>query len=255
MRQAPIDAAWLPPPEAPQLGPDEVHVWLARLDVAPNALCELLDRTERERAERFHCAEDRRRFMVSHARLRGILGRYLRLTPSHIRFEAGAWGKPALARECAATDIRFNMSHSGELALYAVAAGREVGIDLEAMRSPFRWEDLAKRFFTPGEVAQLHALPDSDRSVAFFDLWTCKEAYTKATGQGLSLPLNRFEVSLSTRQVRSLSDDRPSNASPVRWTLRTLCPGAGYAAAVVFEGPDMKLNLWRWPTDGVARRA
>lgn len=232
-------------------GRDVVHVWKAALDLAEPRVLELektLSQDERDRAARFHFEIDRARFIVGRGILRAILGRYLGVEPHRLRFQYALHGKPALAPGASAHDLRFNAAHSGGMVLYAVTSGREVGIDVERLRPDFATEAIAERFFSPGEVASLRALPVEARLKAFFDCWTRKEAYIKATGHGLSHPLQRFTVSLAPGAAALLgTDDDAREAS--RWSLQELSPGPGYAAALAVEGHGWRLQCWEWTRD------
>lgn len=228
----------------------EVHVWRAALD--PPAACvrglaDTLAADERARADRFVSDRDRSRYIVARGVLRAVLGRCLGLPPGALAFRYSAFGKPALTGDAAATDLRFNVSHAGGLALYAVARGREIGVDLERIRPDFATDEIARRFFSPGEVAALRALGPEHRSRAFFDCWTRKEAYIKARGEGLSRPLDRFEVSLAPGAPAALLATGEDPDEAARWSLRALCPGPGYAAALAVEGQSWHLQCWQWP--------
>ena len=243
------ECCWEPAPPRPRLDGDEVHVWRAALARTPReveALEGLLSEDELRRAGRFHFRRDRANFVVARGTLREILSLYAGPPPRLLRFDYNAFGKPELAGAHAATRVRFNLSHAGGLALYAVAEGREVGVDVEAVRESVSCEELAASFFSRREVAALLALPARDRRGAFFDCWTRKEAYIKARGEGLSLPLDSFDVSLTPGEPAALlrtSDERDAAG----WTLRELTPGDGYAAAVAVEGVGWRLRCWRWP--------
>jgi 4'-phosphopantetheinyl transferase len=243
---------WEPAPQRPQLHCDEVHVWratLSRATVEVEALKGLLSEDELRRAERFHFPHDRTSFVVARGTLREILSLYAGLPPELLRLGYNAFGKPELVGAPGETRVRFNLSHSGGLALYAVAAGREVGVDIEAVRESVPCEELAERFFSRREAAALLALPAGDRRRAFFECWTRKEAYIKARGEGLSLPLDSFDVSLAPGESAALlatRDDRPGAA---RWSMRELRAGTGYAAAVAVEGGGWRLRSWHWPCD------
>ncbi|HJQ31620.1 MAG TPA: 4'-phosphopantetheinyl transferase superfamily protein [Pyrinomonadaceae bacterium] len=248
----PNDSSWELPPPRPALPGEEVHVWRALLDapeVRVRRLLELLAPDERERAARFHFERDRRRFTVARGLLRGILGGYLNSAPEALRFVYGAQGKPALVAEQNPGGLRFNVSHSEGVALFAFARGREVGVDVERVSSRVSCEEIAGRFFSPGEVARLRALPAELREAAFFDCWTRKEAYIKARGEGLSLPLDGFDVSLGPGEPTALLANRLDPAEVARWSLRALAPWPGVAAAVVAEGRGWRLKCWRLPED------
>ena len=247
---SPSEQRWQTPPAVLTLSSQDVHVW--RISLEPDAehvwcLRQLLAADETARADRFHFAKDRRHFIVARGALRVILGRYLGLDPRHLAFSYSAYGKPALATAPAGDWLRFNISHSHELALCAMTRGREVGIDIEHIRANVSSEAIAERYFSPREVAALRALPADLRRAAFFTCWTRKEAYIKARGEGLSFPLDRFDVSLTPGEpaalLRTLGD--PHEAS--RWTLQALAPGPGYIAALAVEGRDWQLACWQWP--------
>jgi len=233
------------------LGGEDVHVWRAALARTPReveALKGLLSEDELSRAERFHFPHDRSNFVVARGTLREILSLYLGLPPELLQFGYSAFGKPELNGAPAETRLRFNLSHAGGLALYAVAAGREVGVDVEVVRESVPCEELAASFFSRREVAALLALPACDRTRAFFECWTRKEAYIKAHGEGLSLPLDSFDVSLAPGEPAALLGTRGGREAS-GWTLRELTPGQGYAAAVAVEGDGRRLRCWRWPCD------
>jgi 4'-phosphopantetheinyl transferase len=240
---------WPAAAKVPPLAGGEVHVWRAALDVSPPELesfHNLLDGPERERAERFHRDEDRRRFIAAHGLVRTLLGRYLDAPPERLQFLAGPWGKPALRRGAEMQDIRFSLSHSGHLALFAFAHGREVGVDIECIQPDFHWEPIAKRFFLPGEFAALSALPEAARGDAFFSFWTCKEACMKATGRGFSLPPDRFEIFWKPDHTPTVSDFPSPAQTARRWALRSLPLGPRRAAAIAAEGDSWNLRFWQW---------
>lgn len=246
---------WLEGPERPLLREGEVHVWRAGLEpggATLRRLWEILSTDEQQRADRFHFQRDRDHFVAARGGLREILGRYTGATPQSLRFSYDSFGKPSLSDsspgvEVGGAPLRFNVSHSGVVALYAVAAGREVGVDVERVREDFAGLDIAKNFFSPHEVAALSALPADERATAFFDCWTRKEAYIKARGQGLSHPLHLFTVSLTPGRPAALLRTEDDPAEAARWSLIELFPGEGYRAALAFEGEVSSLRCWRWP--------
>ncbi len=243
------DPPWSFPPRSLILGKDEVHVWRAALDVKASRVQSLrrtLTADERSRAERFHFPKDSEHFIVARGLLRAILGRYLDVEPSQLRFSYSPYGKPSLARESGAGDLCFNVSHADGLALYAVTRGRDIGIDVERIRADFANEQVAEQFFSPQEVAALRALPGSMQSLAFFNCWTRKEAYIKARGEGLSLPLDQFDVSLTPGVTAALlrTNSDPQEAS--RWRIQELAPGTGYVSAQAVKGHHWRLKCWQW---------
>jgi 4'-phosphopantetheinyl transferase len=243
-------SSWPSPQMHPALASDEVHIWLAHLnqleDRAPSFL-EILAPDERDRASRFHFEKDRVRFILTRGILRTILARYLQSDAAHLSFDYNAYGKPSLAgRAGDAPALHFNLSHAHELALYAFTLQREVGLDLEFIRHDFDCEEIAARFFSEREVAMLCALPASQRVQGFFNCWTRKEAYVKARGQGLSLPLDSFDVSLVPGRPAALLSVSDGTGETQRWRLQELNPAAGYVAAVVVEGIGWRLRCWQW---------
>ena len=242
-------STWCHPPEWLVVKREDVHVWRARLNQPASTVKSfrsILSPDELRRADSFYFEKDRTRFIVARAVLRTILSRYLGVPPRAVRFCYGRHGKPALAEESGGNGLRFNMSHSHELALYAVARDREVGIDLEYIRQDFASQEIARHFFSPREVSTLCALPASMQARAFFNCWTRKEAYIKARGQGLALPLHQFDVSLSPGEPAELLSSRENPQEASRWTLRELAPGDGYVAALAVEGHDWRLNCWQF---------
>lgn len=243
------DLIWLTPPETLALSSDEVHIWRVSLDV--NAVClqrlrHTLAEDELSRAGRFCFWEDRQHFIVARGALRDILGRYLHIASGQLRFSYDAYGKPALISAPGDDALRFNVTHSHGLALYAVARGREVGIDLERIRAGVEYEEIARRFFSPRENAELRACPARMRLDAFFSGWTRKEAYLKARGDGLSIPLDQFEVSLAPDEPARLLKVSGDRSESFRWSLQELSPDPGYVAALAVEGCNWRLTCWQW---------
>jgi 4'-phosphopantetheinyl transferase len=242
-----VDApAWPLVDRIPPLAADEVHVWRFSLHVDDLAerLEPLLAADERERAGRFHFVRDRRRFVVVRGRLRMLLGEYLSTPPADVRLATTALGKPYLAVE-PKSGLRFNLTHSDDESMLAVASGREIGVDVERERCDVEVGDLARRLFAPAEVAALDSLPEEERRPAFYRCWTRKEAYVKALGLGMQVPLNGFAVTLSADHA-ALTDTSHDPTQLRRWTLRGLLPVPGFAAAVAVEGGGWRLFCGRW---------
>jgi len=229
---------------------DEVHVWMAWVSESTAAipvLAELLSSVEKQVAERFLRVADRERYVVAHGILRQLLGRYVGVEPAELVFEAGKFGKPALVLGAELPPVSFNMAHSGDVILYAVAGGRRVGIDVEAVRMDRDLMELAESQFARDEIEALRVLEPIERAAAFYRCWTLKEAYVKARGEGLGFSLKEFSVTFGNREepgVRWVSDD-PQVAE--RWSVFGLSPAPGYAAALVVEGRPMRMlkRLWR----------
>jgi 4'-phosphopantetheinyl transferase len=229
---------WSSPPASLSLQTGEVHVWRLELERPLETFVELLDPDELSRANRFHFEKDRKHFVVARGFLRVLLGRYLDSDPKQLKFTYGAYGKPALPGEDL---LRFNMSHSHGIALYALTEGRDVGVDVEYVRADFTSDDIARRFFSPFEVKSLCGLPTEERVASFFRCWTRKEAYIKALGSGLSHPLDQFDVTLAPSEPAALLRDHREPEASTRWTLRNLEIGEGYVGALAVGGQVHKL--------------
>jgi 4'-phosphopantetheinyl transferase len=243
------DCLWLPPTHHLRLSNDEVHVWRVSLDLpAPHvqSLQQTLAPDELDRTERFHFQIHRQRFIVTRGLLRVILGRYLNIEPNQLHFSYSDYGKPALIPPPAQEALNFNVSHSHELALYAITRNRHIGIDVEYVHPISEIERIAERFFSAQENAVLRTLPQTEKLNAFFKCWTRKEAYIKAKGEGLSAPLDQFDVSLAPGEPARLLNVRGDPQEVSRWSLQELIPGPGYVAALAVEGHDWGLSLWQW---------
>ncbi len=226
----------------------ELHVWLASLEIASQELGEMestLSADEISRARRFYFERDRRNFIGRRGILRAILATYLETKPSALRFLYNEFGKPRLDDSKEARNLSFNLSHSGELALVAVAIDRDVGVDIEFIDNSMPAEEVAKRFFSAKEIAALEALPQSLRLGGFFNCWARKEAYIKARGMGLSIPLDSFDVSLIQGETVTLVGTR--NSSEIsNWKINALNIDSGYAAAVAAAGSDWYVARRHW---------
>ncbi len=238
---------WDAPSAHVPLGEDEVHVWRVCIDAAAADLVSLqtvLTGDEIARARRFVFERDRTRSLVTHAILRLLCGRYLQTSPSLLRFTSNRYGKPALALPD--LPLQFNLSHSANLVLYAFAWRRHLGVDVEYMRSNIDYEELARFCFSPLEQEALDSLSQDTKHQAFYNCWTRKEAYIKARGMGLSLPLDLFDVSLIPGEEAALLWSREDPDEVQRWSMRRLTPGADYAGALVVEGTGWELRCWQW---------
>lgn len=222
------------------LADDEVHTWCMPLNQSADAM-QMLARTlsvdEQARCARFHFERDQRAFVASHGLLRAILGRYLNIEPSRVRFSYGSHGKPALID----SRLRFNLSHAHQRVLIAVTLAREIGADIEHIRPIDDMEQIVARFFSSSERVAFCALPASQKSEAFFSGWTRKEAYLKAIGDGLARPLDTFDVSLTPGAPASLLRVESDAGEVTRWSLLALAPVPGYLAALCVEGHDWHL--------------
>lgn len=239
---------WVAPTAAPKRADDEVHVWRASLssdEVTLRKLESTLAESEKARAVRFIYQKDRDRFISARGILRDLLGSYLQCEPKDVAFSYGLRGKPAVFSGESRHPIRFNLSHSHGLALIGIGSEREIGIDVERIRPEFAGEEIAKRYFSTNEIAELTRLPAELRTEGFFLCWTRKEAYIKATGDGLYIPVDSFDVSLSPGRPATLSSVDASH-----WSIGSFNPslvtGPRYAAAVVAQGRDWTPRYFEW---------
>jgi 4'-phosphopantetheinyl transferase len=226
---------------------NEVILWRVDLDalgVDEPRWQRILSPDESARASRFRSPTDRQRFVAARAWLRIILASYLTTDPERLSFCYSKKEKPALGPAYVSSGITFNISHSAGVALLAFARGKEIGVDVEQLRHDFDLEAIARRFFSAHEQEQLSALPAENRFDAFFRCWTRKEAYMKATGEGLSLPLHQFDVSIAEKDLNALLSTRPDSSEAMLWSLREVPAGSSYVAALCVRGHDWKLRDW-----------
>jgi len=225
-----------------ELSPREVHLWTVRLESSESTFAPAfswLSADEAERAGRFRFEKHRRAFVLGRAVLRALAANYLRIAPTDVSFTYGPKGKPALAGAAwplsdTACSLRFNVSNSGDLAAYAFTLDCEIGVDVEHRRRMADIEAIARRFFAPAEVAELMGLAEADRPEGFFNCWTRKEAYIKAVGDGLSVPLNSFQVTLQPGVAARMVGLDGSAAAAERWTLHAFTPAPDYAGAIAY---------------------
>jgi 4'-phosphopantetheinyl transferase len=226
---------WRTTPALP-LAPNEVHVWRVALRAAdPSALLSVLSADEQARANRFMFDHDRSAFIVAHGTLRRILSDYLNVAPESLAFVVGPFGKPSISGSRGTAGLEFNLSHSADLALIAVSRAGPVGVDIERLDSHVEHLDLAEQFFSPAERIALRSLPSElrARTEGFFNAWTRKEAYLKATGHGITRGLHHFDVTLGPNEPAELLADRLDPLAVERWRMAALSCGDGYAAALV----------------------
>jgi 4'-phosphopantetheinyl transferase len=228
-----------------------VQLWTINLDDAPGAFPgveDILDGVEQYQALRFASGQLRTRYIAAHVAVRRILGQSLARNPGDVRLARTANGKPYVAD----APIAFNLSHSGPLAVCAVTRSGHIGVDIEAVRTIDDPDGIVEHFFAPGEVAEYRRHTGDARLMTFFRLWTRKEAFIKATGEGLSRPLNTFDVAvgrpLPARPVGLGGDD----LTPVRWSIQSFTPAPGYVGALACEGDSVFVDTFAW-TDGPDR--
>jgi 4'-phosphopantetheinyl transferase len=230
-----------------------MHVWCLNLDdtfLEEREWTGLLSADELQRAWRFRFPTDSRRFAIARTSLRMLLAGYLGDEPAKISFHYSDHGKPSLAGAHASNRLRFNVSHSGNVAIFAFVLDRNVGVDIERVHTDIEVDAVAQRFFSPYERLALAALPTSEKHLGFFNCWTRKEAFVKAVGQGLSLPLESFDVSLRLGEPARLLATRPDTREAERWTM--IAPGIQpeHVAAIVVEGPGMELKVQKFKFHG-----
>ncbi len=215
-----------------------MDVWFVRLTgsrQAIDALAGILSPDEQERASRFKFDEHRDRFILARGALRTLIGSYLGEDPQKVRFVVGEKGKPALAD--ATVGLQFNLSHSADRAVYAFALNCEVGVDIEKPRPVPEMMRIANRFFSPQEAAELESEPEPARQDAFFRCWTRKEAYIKAVGGGMSIPLDGFRVTLK-------SGEEPRIETEGQWNLHHLNAGEEFIGALAYPGPRRAIRTF-----------
>ncbi len=231
------------------LSQDEVHVWRIGLETPAAEFAKMLhvlSQDERARADRFHFEADRRRVVIGRGYLRLLIAEIVRLPADQLQFAYNDFGKPELA-SVEPRALQFSVSHSGELILIAITVGRDVGVDVERIRTDFDVEEVAERFFSDREHETLRSLDGHAKTEAFFKLWTLKEAYLKAKGTGLSAALNQFDVLCANETAPTLTVTHSDPDEAGEWTLRPLSVPAGYAAALAARGASWKLKYWNRP--------
>jgi len=234
------------PYKAPTLSPTAIHVWELPVLVPESSFLEfasLLSQDERERAARFHFERDASKFTVARGSTRSILSAYVKQTPRDLQFAYSQYGKPSITGS--SSEIRFSVSHSGDFALVAVARGREVGVDIEKIREDVETDRLAERFFSEAERLAIRHLAAEQRVPAFFRCWTCKEAFLKAQGVGLSRSLGSFDVEVNADRPARLLATRPIADEAHEWFLFDIEAPSGYAAAVAGEGAVTDITILR----------
>ena len=237
-------SSWVDGSRIVDLRKGEIHVWRATLDCHESLLPQFeatLSSDETSRAERFHFSRDKNRYVIGRGILRELLARYLGGSPAEFEFRYGPWGKPCLRLENPSQSVQFNVSHSHGWALLAFAVGRSLGVDVEFVRADVAAEEIAQRYFSAREIAELRALPQAMLAEGFFLCWTRKEAYIKARGEGLQIPLDSFHVSLTPGGPELLEGPDSS-----QWDVRSLSPDPRYVGALVAEGSDWHLSCWDW---------
>lgn len=237
---------WELAPQSLELRPGEVHIWRGSLIQHRSEVKELwslLSTEEQMCASRFHFPEDSDRYILTHGMLRQILLRYQTLVPAPHCISRGPKGQPYLHQRSEGPGLRFSLSHSKLLGLFAITLGRRVGIDLEPKSNAADWQAMANRFFPALESQYLFALPQAQRGHAFLSRWTQKEAYVKARGEGLSIPLDSFRILASRGGTVRVEDSHDSTAG-MTWSLLEITPDEHHFGALAMEGDPAQVLFW-----------
>lgn len=228
---------------------NEVHVWRLfpnTIGFQIESLQKILSADELERARKFHFEKDRRRFIMARGILRTILARYLDIKPQQVSFEYASFGKPILATDFVRGNISFNLSHSGEMVLYAITRNHKIGIDVERINDNVDVMQIASRFFSPCEIVELEKAYEKNHSEIFFRYWTRKEAFVKGLGKGVSFPMEHIDVSLINDKFLPPIKLAGENCEYPWLYIRDLFPGDGYAAALATDRIDSNISFWHY---------
>lgn len=245
----PVFSSFAHPPSDLELPHHEIHIWLADLDESGSQLDKLvktLSVDERMRAANYHFERDKKRYLLRRGILRAILGLYLQVEPDRVSFQYSRYGKPALADTFGDEMLHFSLSHSDNIALYAFTRHCEIGVDIEHLSEVSEKEMIAKRFFSRKEYDSLRSLPEEQKRESFIRGWTCKEAFIKALGEGLSHELDDFEVSMIPGEPAKLMKVKGDSEEASRWTIQYLKPDPEYVGAFAVKSRKFETKLWRW---------
>ena len=245
---------WQQPPIDLKLLDNEVHLWCENLEVSAaqiEQLTTILSQDEKERANRFRFAEHRHRFIAARGYLRQILSRYLNLSSKEIVFNYSDRGKPEISPEISHCKLQFNVSHSQDVALYGFTNYNLIGIDIEYLRSNFECDKIAQRFFTAAESQLINSLNQEQQNKLFFHLWTAKEAYLKATGEGLVGGLETVEVEVNSDldlivkaiSKRSASQTAEKTEEASNWFFSSFMPQNNFIATVAVNNKQQILTI------------
>ncbi len=237
---------WTDPPDTLILKKDELHIWCGDLDAGKDSekyFLDFLAPFELRRAGKFKFETDRQRFIGARGILRYLLGKYLKKNPAGIEFEYTAYGKPLLKGK---NELKFNISHSENAAIFSFVKHYEIGVDIEFIKQKIEFEEIARRFFSKNETLKLLKLPEEKRAEGFFNCWTRKESFIKAVGEGLSFPLDRFEVSLEPGEKAELLATHFDPPEVSRWTLRSFIPFENFIGAAAVRGNLESIRFFRF---------
>ena len=237
---------WLNAPDSLILRDEDAHIWRADLEVdegIQSSFLKLLTPDEKNRAQKFHFAKDKRNFIAARGILRFLIGKYLEMNPAEISFQYSQFGKPSIASN---NSLKFNISHSQNIALFAFTKKLNIGIDVEFVNPKIEAKDIAANFFSTNEVLNLLALPEELQTLGFFNCWTRKEAFIKAVGEGLSFPLDKFEVSLDPDKPAKLLATHWEPKAVSKWSMYSMLPETNFVGCLAIEGQVDQVNFWNW---------
>ncbi|MDJ0533219.1 MAG: 4'-phosphopantetheinyl transferase superfamily protein [Xenococcaceae cyanobacterium MO_207.B15] len=224
---------------------DEIHLWRANLNLSPQHIEQLettLSEDEQLRANRFRFPNHRRRFVAARGILRQLLGFYLQTSGDIVSFTYNLKGKPQLAPDFSNTNLEFNISHSQDLALYSFNRDQIIGIDLEYLRDNVDYENIAQRFFCQREFNLITTCPKQQQLARFYQLWTAKEAYLKATGEGLAGGLETLEINFDSAGNIYLYKIKNQKNLAHQWSLYNFIPETNFIATIALSGKEKKLT-------------
>lgn len=245
---------WRFPPPKIDLQTNEIHAWCAPLSLGRKTLDQhlsILDDQEKERAERFLAASDKRRFVKGRSLLREILSFYLQMDPRDIKFEYSEYHKPAIANYHP-EHFEFNVSHSEDLIVIGISRSIPIGLDIESTNRSQKDLELASEFLSPGELALLQKVPETQKLEAFLNCWTRKEAYLKAIGKGLVDSLSEIRVNIAPGEPARFISLYGDKLEPKEWLLQSIQPAIGFTGAVACRQRGLRLACWRWPENAEA---
>lgn len=239
-----MNIIWQNPSQKFTINPQEVHIWKTNLEqssINVQNSFKILNEYEKNKARRFHFEKHQKRFIIARSSLKKILSLYLSISPQEIEFIYNDYGKPKLIDKINKLALQFNVSHSKNMAIYGITCHYLIGVDIEYIRPMPEAENLAKRFFSDKEYEQMRPLPSEEKSKEFFKLWTAKEAYLKAIGQGISGGLEKVEISqYEPKQFISLPE-----SNNIKYNLFYLTPHYNYLAAIAVQNNQQNYYYWQ----------
>jgi 4'-phosphopantetheinyl transferase len=228
------------------LKPNTLHIWSLNFvvdDEAYNRYHSFLSKDEKERASRFKFYKDKRCYVVTKGVLRLLSGRYLNTDAKAIEFEYEKYGKPKLKHN---TNLNFNVSHSGDLAIIGFVHNHTIGVDIEKIKNDFDTFEIASSCFSKHEIDALHKISKQEQHKAFYRCWTRKEAFIKAKGSGLSFPLDEFSVSLESDLDADVVWTKWNTDEKDQWKLTSFIPSEDYIAATIVDSEIEDTLYFDW---------